>query len=110
MKRKRDSHFVADRKNNGVNESTGKNTGSYTSGQVVDIIGISIRQLYYWELKGIIKPIEVMMGSRRFKRYTNRDIYILRKIKDYLDMGFTLETTFKKVALLCGYINGTRRI
>jgi hypothetical protein len=97
---------------NGNNNGNGH---SFASGQVTEIVGISNRQLYYWELKGLIRPVEVTIGSRRFKKYSEKDIHLLSKVKEYLEIGYTLEATFKKVEPLqaelrngngSGYVNG----
>ena len=72
------------------------NTNWYTSSQVVRQLDISLRQLYYWELKGIVKPKVVTMGAREFKRYSEQDLNKLRKIKQYLDEGYTLAAAVRK--------------
>ncbi|MFQ6091847.1 MAG: MerR family transcriptional regulator [bacterium] len=66
------------------------------SSDVTKRLGISHRQLYYWELKGIVRPRYVQMGSRRFKRYTREDLRKLRRMKDSLDEGYTLEAASRK--------------
>ncbi len=60
------------------------------SSEVTSNLKISLRQLYYWELKGIVSPRMIPMGSREFKRYSSKDFEKLRQVKDYLDQGFTL--------------------
>ncbi len=67
-----------------------------TSKEVIRKLDISLRQLYYWELKGIIKPKSVLMGSREFKRYSDRDLHVLKKVKSYLDEGYTLARAIQK--------------
>jgi len=74
-----------------------KNTMWFSSSDVTRKLDISLRQLYYWELKGIIKPRMVVMGSREFKRYSNRDFETLRSIKDFLDQGYTLNSAVQRV-------------
>jgi DNA-binding transcriptional MerR regulator len=37
-------------------------------------IGASLERLRYWENLGIVKPTYVQCGTRRFKRYSQRDI------------------------------------
>jgi DNA-binding transcriptional MerR regulator len=54
--------------------------------------GISTRQLYYWELIGIIRPLYESFGTRRFRRYTPDDLEILKQVKALLDEGFTLQS------------------
>ena len=54
--------------------------------------GISIRRLYYWELIGIIRPQYENFGTRRFRRYTQDDLRVLKQVKSWLDQGFTLQS------------------
>lgn len=67
------------------------------SSDVIKRLGISLRQLYYWELKGIVQPRYVQMGSRKFKRYTNQDFLRLKRMKESLDKGYTLEAATRRV-------------
>ncbi len=67
-----------------------------TSKEVIRKLDISLRQLYYWELKGIIKPKSVLMGSREFKRYSDQDLHVLKKVKSFLDEGYTLARAIQK--------------
>ncbi len=68
-----------------------------SSSEVTRQLEISLRQLYYWELKGIVKPRVVTMGSREFKRYSAKDFETLRRIKEYLDQGYTLSSAAERV-------------
>lgn len=72
----------------------------YSSQEVVQKLDISLRQLYYWELKGIVTPDLIKLGSREFKRYSVKQFNILKNVKRYKDQGFTLEAATKK-ALEC---------
>ncbi len=74
-----------------------KNTMWFSSSDVTRKLSISLRQLYYWELKGIVTPRMIAMGSREFKRYSNRDFETLRQIKDFLDQGYTLNSAVQRV-------------
>ena len=74
-----------------------KNTMWLSSSDVTQKLNISLRQLYYWELKGIVTPRMISMGSREFKRYSNRDFETLRQIKDFLDQGYTLTSAVRRV-------------
>jgi DNA-binding transcriptional MerR regulator len=69
----------------------------YSSSEVTRKLDISLRQLYYWELKGIVKPNLITLGSREFKRYSHEDFDTLKKVKRYLDLGFTLTSAVQKV-------------
>lgn len=74
-----------------------KNTYWLSSSEVTRKLDISLRQLYYWELKGVVKPKTIAMGSREFKRYSVKDFEILKKIKEYLDQGYTLNSAVQRV-------------
>ncbi len=69
----------------------------YSSSEVTRKLDISLRQLYYWELKGIIKPKFITLGSREFKRYSHSDFEILKKVKRFLDQGYTLTSAVQRV-------------
>lgn len=74
-----------------------KNIMWLSSSEVTSRLNISLRQLYYWELKGIVKPRSITMGSREFKRYSSKDLETLGKIKDHLDQGYTLSSAVERV-------------
>jgi DNA-binding transcriptional MerR regulator len=74
-----------------------KNTMWLSSSDITTRLNISLRQLYYWELKGIVKPRMLTMGSRQFKRYSNNDLETLRQIKSFLDQGYTLTSAVQRV-------------
>lgn len=62
-------------------------------GGVSSSLGVSQRQLRYWEKKGYIKPINEGSGVRHYSLAT---VYLITFIKDQLDAGYTLEAAFKK--------------
>ncbi len=59
--------------------------------------GISLRQLYYWERIGILRPGRQVSGSREFRRYSQEDIVLLREVKGLIDEGFTLASAMHRV-------------
>ena len=69
----------------------------YSTYNVTKECGISTRQLYYWELIGMVHPHYETFGSRNFRRYTADDIYLLKKAKHMLDEGFTLQAIKEKI-------------
>ena len=72
--------------------------GWMTSSQITRQLEISVRQLYYWELKGIVQPQLITMGSREFKRYSKEDVEVLKQVKIFLDEGYTLTKAMEKAA------------
>ena len=64
-------------------------------GEVSQITGIPIRQIRYWEDKGIIKSLTEEEGKNR--RYDYVNIKKMLMVKLLLDEGFTLDTAAQKV-------------
>jgi DNA-binding transcriptional MerR regulator len=69
---------------------------TYSIGDASKITGVSQRKLRSWEGKHIPKPERIVCGDRAYRRYNNREIEIIRKIKKYQDQGFTLSAAAKK--------------
>ena len=75
-------------------------------GEVSDITEINQRKLRYWEEKGIITSSTTKCGGNKLFDYIN--IKKITLIKDYLEEGFTLQTSVKKdfdQRILCYRIN-----
>jgi len=63
-------------------------------GEVLEITGIPIRKLRYWESKGIIKTIDEESGTRQFSLFeVKKALLILELIED----GYTLDGAAAKV-------------
>jgi DNA-binding transcriptional MerR regulator len=69
----------------------------YGSSELCRIIGISYRQLEYWTLIGVIIPTVEHRGAKSFKRYTDNDIWILKRIKELTDEGFLVSRALDKL-------------
>ena len=63
-------------------------------GEVSNVVGVSQRQLRYWEEKGYIKPISDNKSGVR--RYNLSTLYLIVFIKAQLDKGFTLAAAFER--------------
>lgn len=63
-------------------------------GEVSKAVGVSQRQLRYWEKKGYIKPVADSQSGVR--RYTLSTLYLIIFIKTQLDKGFTLAAAFER--------------
>lgn len=64
-------------------------------GEVSQITGIPIRQIRYWEDKGIITSLTEEEGKNR--RYDYKNIKKMLLIKELLDEGYTLDASAEKV-------------
>jgi DNA-binding transcriptional MerR regulator len=74
-------------------------------GEVSHITNIPVRQIRYWEDKGIIKSLTEEEGKNR--RYDYVNIKKLLLIKLYLDEGYTLEAASQKVQAKITYFDDT---
>lgn len=63
----------------------------YRGRVVVNVIGITYRQLDYWARTGLVQPsIQTASGSGSTRLYSFRDILVLKIIKRLLDTGVSL--------------------
>ena len=69
---------------------------TYSIGDASRITGVSQRKLRSWEGKHIPKPERIVCGERAYRRYTQAQINLISKIKEYQDQGFTLSAAAKK--------------
>lgn len=61
-------------------------------------IGISTERLRYWERAGIVIPIYIQCGTRRFRRYSLEDIERAVFVKNLVDHEkYTLEGAIDKL-------------
>ena len=69
---------------------------TYSIGDASKITGVSQRKLRSWEGKHIPKPDRSVCGERAYRRYTQAQINLITRIKEYQDQGFTLSAAAKK--------------
>lgn len=63
----------------------------YRGHSVVTIVGISYRQLDYWDRTDLVSPsIQTANGSGTRRLYSFRDVLVLKIIKQLLDAGISL--------------------
>jgi DNA-binding transcriptional MerR regulator len=65
-------------------------------GDASRITGVSQRKLRSWEGKYIPEPERIVCGDRAYRRYTQAQINLIARIKEYQDQGFTLSAAAKK--------------
>ena len=69
---------------------------TYSIGDASRITGVSQRKLRSWEGKHIPRPERIVCGDRAYRRYTQAQINLITRIKEYQDQGFTLSAAAKK--------------
>ena len=73
-----------------------KSEKDYSIGDASRITGVSQRKLRSWEGKYIPEPERLVCGERAYRRYTQAQIDLITRIKEYQDQGFTLSAAAKK--------------
>ena len=74
---------------------------TYSIGDASRITSVSQRKLRSWVGKHIPKPERIVCGDRAYRRYTQAQINLISKIKEYQDQGFTLSAAAKKAQGRC---------
>ncbi len=69
---------------------------TFSIGDASRITGVSQRQLRAWEGKHIPQPDRLIGGERAYRRYTQAQINLITRIKEYQDQGFTLKASAQK--------------
>jgi hypothetical protein len=70
---------------------------TYSIGEAARICGVTEKQIRRWEERGHIpSPQRVICGKRDYRQFTEEGFRLIRRIKEYLDEGFTLPVAAKK--------------
>ena len=65
---------------------------TFSIGDTAKITAVSKKQIRNWEARGYIPEAErVVCGERAYRYFTNDQVGIIKKIKSYLDQGYTLK-------------------
>ena len=68
----------------------------YSTGELANLAGVSIRTVQYYDQRGILTPTALTEGGRRL--YTDSDLEQLRIICFLRDLGFSIEQIRKVLA------------
>jgi DNA-binding transcriptional MerR regulator len=69
----------------------------YGAKEICRQVGISHRQLDYWVLIGVIKPYLEQHGAKLFRRFSQQDLLLLRRIKQLTDEGVVISRAAERV-------------
>lgn len=78
-----------------------------TPGQICNIIGISRRQLQYWDMTGLISPTYKTDGGHG--RYTFQDLVALKAARKLIDAGVSVQRIRKSLKELKGILPKIKR-
>jgi DNA-binding transcriptional MerR regulator len=66
-------------------------------GTAAEASNTTVKMLRYWEEKGYITPERVYSGTRGFRWYSLDDVQKITRIKQYIDQGYTLQSSARMV-------------
>ena len=70
---------------------------TYSIGETARICGVTEKQIRHWEERGHLPhPQRVICGKRDYRQFTEEGFKLIRRIREYLDEGFTLPVAAKK--------------
>ena len=72
---------------------------TYSIGEAARICGVTEKQIRHWEEKGHMpQPDRVICGKRSYRQFGEAELKQIRRIKKFLDEGFTLASAAKRAA------------
>ena len=74
----------------------------FTSRQVIEITGVTQRQLVYWRKTDLIAPSEQTSGGHA--RYSFTDLIALKTAKQLIDAGVSVQRIRKSIASLIAFL------
>jgi len=80
---------------------------AFRSGDVVEILGISRRQLQYWAQTGLVAPSHQTPGGHR--RYSFEDLVALKAAKRLIDAGVSVQRIRSSIHALKKLLPNVRR-
>jgi DNA-binding transcriptional MerR regulator len=84
---------------------------TYDSKTASRIVGVSLRQIQYWDERGFVRPSAKLAGGRGTKRlYSFPDLVCLKVIKDLTRHGFTLQKIRRCLGPLRAHPTKTRQL
>ncbi len=95
------------RANNPAHPPGGASSQLYRSREVVQILGVSRRQLQYWAQTGLVVPAAKTPGGHH--RYSFDDLVALRTAKRLIDAGVSVQRIRKSIRALRGLLPTLKR-
>ena len=69
----------------------------YGANEVCKRVGLSPRQLEYWVLIGVVRPMSERHGTKIFRRFSEQDVRVLKRVKAMTDEGFLVSRAAEKI-------------
>lgn len=73
---------------------------TYSIGDVAQMTRITTKQIRHWEDRNFLTDVQrVVCGIRSYRVYTLEQVEFIRRMKFYLDQGYTLPTSAQKAKI-----------
>lgn len=89
---------VTDLQNRAGSGRASRGPGGFKTREVVDLLGLSRRQLQYWAKTGLVEPSERTRGGHN--RYSFDDLVALKSTKRLIDAGISVQKIRSSVTTL----------
>jgi len=70
---------------------------TFSIGDTSAMTGVSQKRIRFWESRGYI-PVAArsICGERAYRRFTQQQVDVIKKIKEFLDQGYSLAAAANK--------------
>ena len=79
----------------------------FTPGQICNIVGVSKRQIQYWNISGLINPTSKTDGGHG--RYTFQDLIALKAVRKLIDAGVSVQRIRRNIGELMKILPRVKR-
>jgi DNA-binding transcriptional MerR regulator len=70
---------------------------TFSIGDTSEMTGVSQKRIRHWESRGYIpEAARSVCGERAYRRFTQQQVDAIKKIKEYLDQGYSLPAAANK--------------
>ncbi len=72
---------------------------NFLIGEAAKLCSVSVKQIRNWQELGHLKDgPRIICGERSYRQFDEDDLTMIRRIKDYLNQGFTLKAASQKAS------------
>ena len=73
---------------------------TFSIGDTSEMTGVSQKRIRFWESRGYIsEAARSVCGDRAYRRFTQQQVDVIKKIKEYLDQGYSLKAAAYRAKL-----------
>jgi DNA-binding transcriptional MerR regulator len=70
---------------------------TFSIGDTSEMTGVSQKRIRHWESRGYIpEAARSVCGDRAYRRFSQQQVHVIKKIKEFLDQGYSLAAAANK--------------